>query len=63
MHRVKRPAPEADFYGMSRVHSRMTHDNPGDEPKAEINKLAKPARKYQLNHLGGPLGEEFESSK
>lgn len=56
MHRVKRPAPIADFHGLSKVQSRMTHDNPGEEPKAEVPKFRKSVRKYQLNQIGGPLG-------
>lgn len=61
MHRVKRPSPKAELFGISMVHSRMTHDNPGDEAKAEVPRFRKPRQKYRLNRIGGPLGEDFKS--
>lgn len=62
MHRVKRPPAKADVLGLSQVQSRMSHDNPGDEPKAKAKKQRKNAPGFQLNQAGGPLGEEFDSN-
>jgi hypothetical protein len=59
MHRVKRTSTEAKSFGFSPVHRRTTHDLPGDEPKTKT-KREKSGTNFQLNAIGGPLGEEFE---
>jgi len=59
MHRVKRPSPKAEEFGFSQVHSRITHENFGDEPKARVKRRHKMASGFQLNQVGGPLDEEF----
>ena len=59
MHRVKRPSPEAKSFGFSQVHYRTTHDLPGEEPKVKTIKQKKSETDFQLNAIGGPLGDEF----
>jgi hypothetical protein len=60
MHRVKRPASTPEGFSLSQVQSRMTHENFGDEPKAKTKKSRKEKPDFQLNHIGGPLGEGFK---
>ena len=60
MHRIKRTSNEAKILGFSQVHSRTSHDLPGEEPKVKTVKPDKFGTNFQLNAIGGPLGEEFE---
>lgn len=59
MHRVKRPTMESKSFGFSQVHRRTTHDLPGEEPKTKNFKRVKSRTDFQLNTIGGPLGEDF----
>ena len=60
MHRVKRPSSKTDEFGFSQVQYRTSHENFGDEPKVRNRKRQKTAANFQLNAVGGPLGEEFQ---
>lgn len=60
MHRVKRPSSKAEEFGFSQVQYRTDHENFGDEPKTSTRKRLKTTGNFQLNAVGGPLGEEFQ---
>lgn len=60
MHRVKRPSSKADEFGFSQIQHRTTHENFGDEPKTRTRKIQKTSSNFQLNAVGGPLGEDFQ---
>jgi len=59
MHRVKRPLSKTGNFGFSQVQYRTNHENPGDEPKTKTGESQKTTENFQLNAVGGPLGEAF----
>lgn len=60
MHRVKRPSSKADGFGFSQVQNRTNHENTGGESKIKTGKSRRSMPGFQMNAIGGPLGEEFQ---
>lgn len=60
MHRVKRPSAKGEEFSLSQIQSRTSHDNFGAEAKVRAARNQKNKPNFQLNALGGPLGEEFQ---